>query len=196
MAAAEDLAQMTHNAAHGRPAVGDLPGRDAADATWAMLGYLGAIFIGVGPVIPLLVYALRRRKSPFMRYHAARSVNISVTVLMYVVCIAILGGLLALDTATAALVVALPLLFVLWVIMLRYLIRGVVAAQRGEPFEVPGWICATIAGLAPGPRCRPAAGRSGSARPRRGPPSPARRRPAPAPLPACPAPRADSPRPA
>jgi uncharacterized protein len=143
--AAEDLTQMTHNPAHGWPAAERMPARDSSDATWAMLGYLGAIFIGVGPVIPLLVYALRRRRSPFMRYHAARSVNISVTVLLYLVCIAILGGMLALDTATAALAVALPLLLALWVIMLKYLIRGVVAAQRGETYEVPSWICATIA---------------------------------------------------
>lgn len=114
-----------------------------ADATWAMLAYLGAIFFG--PLIPLAVYATRRKRSPFMRYHAARAVNISVTVALYVLCCAILGGLLALDTATAALAVALPLVFALWLVMLKYLIRGVTAAHRGEPFEVPGWLCATIA---------------------------------------------------
>jgi len=26
--------------------------------------------------------------------------------------------------------------------MLKYLIRGVIAANRGEEFEVPSWICA------------------------------------------------------
>jgi uncharacterized Tic20 family protein len=147
--AAEDLTQMMHNPAPGRPVAEGMPVRDPADASWAMLGYLGAVFIGVGTVIPLLVFALRRRKSPFMRYHAARSLNISVTVLLYLICIAILGGLLALDTVTVALSVALPLLFVLWVLMLKYLVRGVVAAQRGETFDVPGWICATI--VQPGP---------------------------------------------
>lgn len=135
---------MTHNPAPGWPVAQGMPARDPADATWAMLGYLGAIFIGVGAVIPLLVFALRRRKSPFMRYHATRSVNISVTATMYVICVAILGGLLALDTVAAALIVGLPLLLALWVIMLKYLIRGVAAAQRGETFEVPSWICATI----------------------------------------------------
>jgi hypothetical protein len=107
-----------------------------------MLGYLGAIFLG--PVIPLLVFALRRNKSPFMRYHAARAVNLSVTAMLYVLSCAILGGMLALDTITVGLVVGLVLLFALWLVVLRYLIRGVAAAQRGEPFDVPGWICATI----------------------------------------------------
>jgi uncharacterized protein len=122
----------------GEPAVA----RDA-DATWAMLGYLGAIFLG--PLIPLAIFALRRNKSAFMRYHSARAVNLSLTVLLYVVCCAILGFMLALDTVTFALVVALPLVFLLWLAMLKYLLRGVTAAQRGEPYEVPGWICATIA---------------------------------------------------
>jgi hypothetical protein len=46
--------------------------------------------------------------------------------------------------------------FVIWVSMLRYLIRGVMAANRGQRYEVPGWICARFVnpglgvGLAPG----------------------------------------------
>ena len=44
------------------------------DATSATFGYLGAIFLG--PVIPLAVYVLRSRRSPFMRYHAAAAVNL------------------------------------------------------------------------------------------------------------------------
>jgi uncharacterized Tic20 family protein len=113
-----------------------------ADATWAMLGYLGAIFLG--PLIPLAIFWLRRNKSQFMRYHSARAVNLSVTVLLYVVCCAILGAMLALDSVALSLVVALLLVFLLWLVMLKYLIRGVIAAQRGEPYEVPGWICATV----------------------------------------------------
>jgi uncharacterized Tic20 family protein len=134
---------MTENPAHGWPAsrADTDAGRDA-DATPAMLGYLGAIFLG--PVIPFAVYALRRSRSPYLRYHSSRALNISLTVTLYVICCAILGGMLALDTVTTALVVALPLVFVLWLVMLRYLIRGVISAHRGEAFEVPTWICATI----------------------------------------------------
>ena len=113
-----------------------------ADVTWAMLGYLGAIFLG--PLIPLLSFWLRRTKSPFMRYHGARALNLSLTVLLYVVCCVILGGMLALDSVALALAVALPLIFLLWLIMLKYVIRGVTAAQHGEPYQVPAWICATV----------------------------------------------------
>jgi hypothetical protein len=36
------------------------------DVTAATFGYLGAIFLG--PVIPLIVYVIRARRSPFTRY--------------------------------------------------------------------------------------------------------------------------------
>lgn len=143
MAAAEDLSPMTSDPAqYWQSRAKSAPARDPADATWAMLAYLGAVFLG--PLIPLAVFGIRRHKSSFMHYHAARAVNISVTATLYLFCCAILGGMLALDTVTAALVVALPLVFVLWLVLLKYLLRGVIAAQRGEPFDVPGWLCATI----------------------------------------------------
>jgi len=129
---------MTSNtASEGDPErVGD------GDITSATFGYLGAIVLG--PVIPLGVYALRARKSPFMRYHAAMAVNLSLTASLYALCCLILGGLLLLDSITVALVVVLPVGFIIWVSMLRYLIRGVIAANRGERGEAPNWICAHI----------------------------------------------------
>ena len=72
----------------------------------ATFGYLGAIVLG--PVIPLAVYAARSRRSPFLRYHAATAVNLSLTATLYGLCCLILGGLLALDSITVALIVALP----------------------------------------------------------------------------------------
>jgi hypothetical protein len=112
------------------------------DVTAARFGYLGAIFLG--PVIPLIVYLSVARRSPVARYHAATAVNLSLTFLLYAVCCAILGGLLALDNITAALILGLGLAWLLWVATLSYLIRGVMAVNRGEKNEIPGWICARI----------------------------------------------------
>ena len=113
------------------------------DVTFAAFGYLGAIFLG--PVIPLVTYAIGRRRRPFLRYHAARALNLSVTGLLYGLCCLILGGLLLLDSVTVALVVAVPIGLGLWLTVLTYLIRGLGAANRGERYAVPGWICAPIA---------------------------------------------------
>ena len=81
-----------------------------------------------------------------MRYHAAAAVNLSLLAALYGVCAVILGGLLLLDSVTVALIVALPVALVIWVATLRYLIKGAVAANRGERSEAPDWICAHIVG--------------------------------------------------
>ncbi len=81
-----------------------------------------------------------------MRYHAATAVNLSLTAALYGLCCLILGGLLLLDSVTVALVVALPVGLLIWISALRYLIRGAIAANRGERSEAPAWICAHIVG--------------------------------------------------
>jgi uncharacterized Tic20 family protein len=122
----------------------DLARDGDSDIMSATFGYLGAIFLG--PVIPLAVYLLRSRRSSFMRYHAATAVNLSLTAALYGLCCLILGGLLLLDSVTAALIVAIPVGLVIWVSALRYLIRGAIAANRGERCDAPDWICAHIVG--------------------------------------------------
>ena len=119
-------------------------GNGDSDIASATFGYLGAIFLG--PVIPLAVYLLRSRRSPFMRYHAATALNLSLTAALYGLCCLILGGLLLLDSVAAALIVAIPVGLVIWVSALRYLIKGAIAANRGERSDVPNWICAHIVG--------------------------------------------------
>ena len=114
------------------------------DVTSAAFGYLGAIVLG--PVGPFLVYVFRARRSPFLRYHAATAANLSLTATLYGLCCLILGGLLLLDSATVALIVVLPVGLVIWASALRYLIRGAIAANRGERSEAPDWICAHIVG--------------------------------------------------
>ena len=114
------------------------------DIKSATFGYLGAIVLG--PVIPLAVYVLRRRRSPFVRYHAATAVNLSLTAALYGLCCLILGGLLLLDSTTVALIVVLPVGLAIWASALRYLISGAIAANRGERSEAPDWICAHIVG--------------------------------------------------
>ena len=122
-------------------AAGEGAARDS-DISSATFGYLGAIVLG--PVIPVGVYVFRSKRSAFLRYHAATAVNLSLTAALYALCCLILGGLLMLDSITAALLVALPVAVAIWASMLKYLIRGIGAASRGEEYQVPDWICAHI----------------------------------------------------
>jgi uncharacterized Tic20 family protein len=113
------------------------------EARPAMFGYIAAIFLG--PLIPLVLYLIGRRRSSFRRFHAATALNLSLTGLLYGLCCLILCGLLLLDNLTVALVVAIPVALVIWLSVLKYLLRGIGAANRGERYEVPAWICAKIA---------------------------------------------------
>ena len=114
-----------------------------AEAKAAMFGYLGAIFSG--PLIPLALYVTVRRRSWYLRFHTTMALNLSLTGLLYALCCLILCGMLLLDSLTVALVVTIPIALVIWLSVLKYLIRGIGAANRGERYEVPAWICARIA---------------------------------------------------
>jgi lysyl-tRNA synthetase class 2 len=125
-------------------AVAGVAQRDSdADVRLAMFAYLGAIVLG--PVIPLAVYPISRRRSPFLRRHTVTALNLSLTGLVYALCCLITGGVLMLDSLTAALVITLPIALALWLAMLKHLIRGAGAASRGKQHTAPGWICARIA---------------------------------------------------
>jgi uncharacterized Tic20 family protein len=114
-----------------------------AEERSAVFGYLGAIV--TGPIIPLVMYVIGRRRSPFLRFHTAMALNLSLTGLLYGLCCLILCGLLLLDTFTVALVVTIPVGFGIWLSVVKYLIRGIGAVNRGERYDVPAWICARIA---------------------------------------------------
>ena len=140
-----DLGRYRQEAGDGRAwtrGPGPEPWVPEGEVRLAAFGYLAGV---LGPVVPLGVYLIGRRLSPFTRRHVATALNLSLTWLLYAVCCLIVCGVLLLDSATVALVVTIPIAVVLWLCTVRYLIRGIGAANRGELAEVPAWICARIA---------------------------------------------------
>ena len=107
-----------------------------------MLSYLGVPFLG--PVLPLAVYLLKRHTSAFVRYHSAQAVSLSVTALLYTICVLILGAMLALDSLNLALVIAVPVAVLLWLAILGCVILAAFRAYRGHYYRIPSWLCATI----------------------------------------------------
>jgi uncharacterized protein len=132
------------------PAAGPQPGESAGrprpaepgDERLATLSYLGVPFLG--PLLPLGVYLLKGRASAYVRSHSAQALNLSITALLYTVCVLILGTMLALDSIVLALIVVVPLAVALWLITLGYVIVAGSAANRGDYYPVPAWLCATI----------------------------------------------------
>lgn len=109
-----------------------------------MLAYLGVPFISV--LAPLAVYLLRARSSDFTRRHATQALNLAITLLLYNICVLILGAMLSLDTIGVALSIAVPVALVLWLVTLVVLIRAAVRASLGGFYPLPRWLCATIVG--------------------------------------------------
>jgi uncharacterized protein len=118
------------------------PAADLNDHRLAMLSYLGVPFLG--PVIPLAIYLIEKRASAFVRYHSAQALNLSITALLYTICILILGTMLALDSIVFALIVGVALAVALWLATLVYVILAGSRANRGSYYRIPGWLCATM----------------------------------------------------
>ena len=102
-----------------------------------MLAYLLS-FVG-GVIAPLIVYFVKKDQSPFVRHHAAQSLNLQLTSIIYGI------GLLILALVAGAVSHGLGLLlfflyFPLGIVFLVYLIIAAVAANRGELYQMPGWV--------------------------------------------------------
>ncbi len=115
------------------------PAERDSEELWAMLSYLGVIFLGF--LAPLAIYLAKRGTSRYVRHHAARSLNLSITGTLFNLSALIIGGMLALDTVAVALIIVVPLATALWLTTLVYLVRAAIAADRGEQAGIPGWLC-------------------------------------------------------
>jgi Domain of unknown function (DUF4870) len=110
--------------------------RDVRDA---VLGYLGVAITGF--VVPLEVYLVSTRRSAFAHQHAAEALRVSWAAVLYGICALIIGGMLALDSVTVAVIVVGPLALAFWLVLVVHLVRAARAAHRGEPpREFPGWL--------------------------------------------------------
>jgi uncharacterized Tic20 family protein len=118
---------------------------DAAPATgpdgpqWAMLAYLTVPFFGF--LVPLTIYLISLRRSPWLRAHAAQAVNVWLTAILYNLSALIIGAVFMLDSPRVALAVVVPLVTVLWLTTLAFLVRAATRASRGETYAFPRWLC-------------------------------------------------------
>jgi uncharacterized protein len=115
---------------------------DPGDERLATLSYLGVPFLG--PLVPLAIYLVRGRAPGYVRSHSAQALNLSVTALLYSVCVLILFAMLALDSVVVALVIAVPLAVALWLTTLAFVMVAASRANRGDYYLIPGWLCASI----------------------------------------------------
>jgi uncharacterized Tic20 family protein len=110
------------------------PLRSDQERTWAVLTHViagglnlitGGLFAGlVGAIIAYVVF---KDRGPFVRQHAATTLNFQITMI-----IAEIIGLILLLVLVGWFILA-----AVWVLNIVFSILGALAASRGEPYEYP-----------------------------------------------------------
>ena len=97
-----------------------------SDKIWSMLSHLSAL-LGVGFVLPLVVYLAMRKESEYVVSNAREALNFHITVLIYSLCCIPLVFIL----------VGIPLLIVLGLGSLVLAIIATIKASDGLCFRYP-----------------------------------------------------------
>ena len=100
----------------------------SSDTTYASFLHLSILTSAVlGPlavILPIVLWLARKNDSPFIDDHGRELVNFMISYVIWQVVLTVL-------------VITIPLLIVLWVVGLIAVIRGGLAAGRGEYFRYP-----------------------------------------------------------
>jgi hypothetical protein len=118
--------------------------KPAMRATAGRRAVLAYLTVPVFP-LPLIIYLTMLRGPRWARCHAAQALTVWCTGLLYDVSAVIMGAMLALDSAQAALIVFTPLVAARWLVTLAFLVRAARAAGRGAGYTFPAWLCMRIA---------------------------------------------------
>ncbi len=115
---------MSAQGPHAEPAANPISDIDRHFGIGIHLSPLAAFVVGPLILAPLVLWLIRRDKSPFVDDHGRETINalISFVVYHFVAIVTVIG------------IIALPVLYIVGVVNL---IRGAVAASRGEFFRYP-----------------------------------------------------------
>ncbi|MDX6743487.1 DUF4870 domain-containing protein [Actinocorallia sp. A-T 12471] len=102
-------------------------GPTSEDTTWSLLGYLGQFLFGV--FAPLVVFLMYKDRSPFVRWHAAQSLNLGIAAIGY--------SLILIPVTIVTLGLGALLYIPLGIAEIIYLILAAVGASRGEWYRFP-----------------------------------------------------------
>ena len=100
--------------------------REGSDKIWSMLSHLSAL-LGVGFVLPLVVYLAMRRESEYVAANAREALNFHISVLIYSLCCIPLVFIL----------IGIPLLIVLGLGSLVLAIIATIKASNGQCYRYP-----------------------------------------------------------
>ncbi len=132
-------AQQPQTAYQGRPST--MSAED--ERTWGAISHAGAVVAMIcsagflGFLASVAVYVIHKDRGPFVRAHAANSLNIQITMFIWLVVLGILTIPIALLTLGLGLVVMLPALGAAFVVAGVLHVIGAVKAYNGEWWNPP-----------------------------------------------------------
>src|SRR5437763_11199219 len=97
-----------------------------SDKIWSMLSHLSAL-LGVGFVLPLVVYLVMRKESEYVAANAREALNFHISVLIYGICCIPLVFIL----------IGIPLLMVLGACSVIFAIIAAVKTSNGQCYRYP-----------------------------------------------------------
>jgi uncharacterized Tic20 family protein len=113
------------------------------ERTWGAISHAGAVVAMIcsagflGFLASIAVYVIHKDRGPFVRAHAANSINIQITMFIWLVVLGILTIPIALLTLGIGLVVMLPALAAAFVIAGILHVIGAIKAYNGEWWNPP-----------------------------------------------------------
>ena len=113
------------------------------ERTWGAISHAGAVVAMVcsagflGFLASVAVYVIHKDRGPFVRAHAANSINIQITMFIWLVVLGILTIPIAIFTLGLGLVVMLPALAAAFVVAGILHVVGAVKAYNGEWWNPP-----------------------------------------------------------
>ena len=102
------------------------PAPSGSDKIWSMLSHLSAL-LGIGLLLPLVVYLAMRRDSEYVAANAREALNFHISILIYSLCCVPL----------VIIVIGIPLLLVIGVCSLVLAIIATVKASNGLCYRYP-----------------------------------------------------------
>lgn len=120
-----------------------VPPSTSDERNLALLAHLGALvsyffgswFLHIG--IPGVIFAIKKDSSPYVRLHAAEATNFQITFTIFVAIATVVGLILAVASFGLMLVILIPLAIAVGIFGLVVMIKGSIAASRGEFYQYP-----------------------------------------------------------
>jgi len=113
------------------------------ERTWGAISHAGAVVAMIcsagflGFLASIAVYVINKDRGPFVRAHAANSINIQITMFIWLVVLGILTIPVAILTLGLGLVVMLPALAAAFVVAGILHVVGAIKAYNGEWWNPP-----------------------------------------------------------